>query len=388
MTYTTQIGISQDAHDAFLKTQPLATLLQSSKWAELKTSWAAERLGFFDNGVLVASAMVLKRALPLGFSMLYIPRGIVMDYSNEKLVRFVVNELKKYGKSQHALFVKFDPASRYDEAFIARLARSGARYTGRSADMHETIQPRFNAVISCENFSEELLDKKTRQFLRKARNSHVEVAFGSVELVPEFAELMKKTEARKNVSLRNAAYYTKLLALYGDAAFITRVTLDLKALENDAKEAVDKITENLAKSQNAKRQKALSDELSSAQKTLSALTEAISVHGARVPVAGTLTVDAFGAAETLYAGTDTEFQKYYPSYLAWFETIAHAFQKHSRALNMGGLENSLSETDGLLKFKKHFNPSMEEYVGEFDIPVYPALYPLAKWAYNRRKTAF
>ena len=34
----------------------------------------------------------------------------------------------------------------------------------------------------------------------------------------------------------------------------------------------------------------------------------------------------FWYAETSFIkGTDTAFQKYYPSYLVWFETIQHAF---------------------------------------------------------------
>ena len=43
--------------------------------------------------------------------------------------------------------------------------------------MHDTIQPRYNAVIYKEDFAEENLDKKTRQFIRKARNSYPEVTF-------------------------------------------------------------------------------------------------------------------------------------------------------------------------------------------------------------------
>jgi serine/alanine adding enzyme len=52
---------------------------------------------------------------------------------------------------------------------------------------------------------------------------------------------------------------------------------------------------------------------------------------------------------------------------------------------MGGLENTLSASDGLLKFKKHFNPRIEEYVGEFDLPVNHFLFNLSEIAYKLRK---
>ena len=82
---------------------------------------------------------------------------------------------------------------------------------------------------------------------------------------------------------------------------------------------------------------------------------------------------------------DTEFQKYYPAYLAWYESINHAFETGARTLNMGGLENSLSESDGLLNFKKNFIPTVEESIGEFDIPVNKFLFSASNLAYKIRK---
>ena len=41
---------------------------------------------------------------------------------------------------------------------------------------------------------------------------------------------------------------------------------------------------------------------------------------------------------------------------------------------MGGVEGSLD--DGLTKFKDNFNPTINEMIGEFDIPVYPFMYRL------------
>lgn len=385
--YTVKIGLDAHLHDEFIAASGMPNLLQTSKWATIKNSWESEIIGFYQNATLVASALVLIRPLPLGFTMLYIPRGIIMDYTDKALLKFVLLELKKFGKSQKALFIKFDPAYKFDDAhdILSNLTNAGVEYTGRTLEMEDTIQPRYNAVIYKGDFSEEVLDKKTRQFIRKARNSYPEVTFGGKELVPVFAELMKKTEARKKVSLRNADYYTKLLETYGSAAFITLVKFDMAKLKADMEATVEKIKDNQAKAKNEKRLKTLTGELAIAEKNLSDISNFIADKGEVIPVAGTLSINAHGAAETLYAGTDTAFQKYYPSYLVWFETIQHAFENGANTLNMGGLENSLSEKDGLLKFKKHFNPQIEEYVGEFDLPVNKLLYKIAHSFYMRRK---
>ena len=108
--YSYKIGISAEEHDNFAKSSNQTNLLQSSNWEKVKDNWDNERIGFYKDDQLVASASILIKALPLGFTMLYIPRGPIMDYSDKELVAFVIKSLKKYGKTKHALFIKIDPA--------------------------------------------------------------------------------------------------------------------------------------------------------------------------------------------------------------------------------------------------------------------------------------
>lgn len=70
--YTYKIGISPEEHDQFVLSQPQANLLQSSDWGHIKDNWKHERIGFYEDGIQVATAACLIRPLPLGFSMIYI----------------------------------------------------------------------------------------------------------------------------------------------------------------------------------------------------------------------------------------------------------------------------------------------------------------------------
>ncbi|OFI47821.1 hypothetical protein BG262_09020 [Floricoccus penangensis] len=399
--YTYKIGISKEDHDNFVKSSNLVNLLQSSSWAQIKDNWGNERIGFYDNDKLVATANLLIRDLPLGFTMIYVPRGPIMDYTDKDLVKFVIDSLKKYGKTKKALFVKIDPMISYysfklgeekklnpeAELIIKNIEDSGARWSGLTADMSETIQPRFNAVIRKEDFSEDNFSKKTKQFLRKSRNSAPIIKFGSDELIDDFSYLMKKTEERKEVSLRNKDYYLKMLHTYPDEAILTMVYFNFKELLSDATEKFSKAKNEYEnpRSNNEKRLKRIEEDYKIAQNNLDSIKKVIEEHGEIIPVAGGLTIDFGGNAEHLYAGMDTAFQKYYPAYLAWYEAINHTFEKGAKTLNMGGLENSLSESDGLLNFKKNFIPTIEEGIGEFDIPVNKLLFSASELAYKTRK---
>lgn len=50
---------------------------------------------------------------------------------------------------------------------------------------------------------------------------------------------------------------------------------------------------------------------------------------------------------------------------------------------MRGIDGSLE--DGLTKFKSNFNPMIEEYVGEFNLPVNMFIYKLSSKLYLLRK---
>ena len=107
--FTYKIGISAQEHDDFVKKSPQTNLLQSSSWAKVKDDWGNERIGFYKDDQLVATASILIRPLPLGMTMFYIPRGPVMDYLDQDLLTFVLASLKKLAKQKKALFIKFDP---------------------------------------------------------------------------------------------------------------------------------------------------------------------------------------------------------------------------------------------------------------------------------------
>ena len=68
----------------------------------------------------------------------------------------------------------------------------------------------------------------------------------------------------------------------------------------------------------------------------------------------------------------------------YVENFKWAFEKGCSWSNMGGVEGTLD--DGLTKFKDNFNPTINEFIGEFDIPIYPFMYRLTQKAYKILKS--
>ena len=397
--YTYKIGITAEEHDEFVKTSPQTNLLQSSDWAKIKDNWGNERLGVYQDHKLVAVASILIQPLPLGFTILYIPRGPIMDYQNSELVAFMLQSIKTYAKSKRAVFAKFDPSlflrkgligqevkdQEATLAIIQSLKDCGVEWVGRTEDMGETIQPRFQANIYKEYFTEDQLSKSTKQAIRTARNKGVEVIFGGTELLDEFAALMKKTEARKGIHLRGRDYYEKLLTTYAGQSYITLSRINLAERLASLKEQLKKnqaeasrFNENTKPGKidnNRQEKERLEEEIQFLNQELKSGQEIVSLSG-------TLTLEFRGTSENVYAGMDENFRRYQPAILTWYETAQHAFDRGADWQNMGGVENQLD--GGLYHFKSKFNPMIEEFVGEFNLPT-SMLYPLVNKAYQLRK---
>ena len=397
--YSYKIGITAEEHDEFVKNSPQTNLLQSSDWAKIKDNWGNERLGVYQDQKLVAVASILIQPLPLGFTMLYIPRGPIMDYQNSQLVAFMLQSIKTYAKSKRAVFAKFDPSlflrkgligqeAKDQEATLAiiqSLKECGVEWVGRTEDMGETIQPRFQANIYKEYFTEDQLSKSTKQAIRTARNKGVEVIFGGTELLDEFAALMKKTEARKGIHLRGRDYYEKLLTTYAGQSYITLSRINLAQRLASLKEQLEKKQAEASRfnektkpgkiDNNRQEKERLEEEIQFLLQELKAGQEIVSLSG-------TLTLEFGGTSENVYAGMDENFRRYQPAILTWYETAQHAFDRGAAWQNMGGVENQLD--GGLYHFKSKFNPMIEEFVGEFNLPT-SMLYPLVNKAYQLRK---
>ncbi len=397
--YRYQIGIPTLEYDQFVKEHELVNVLQSSAWEEVKSDWQHEKFGAYRGDKLLATASILIKTLPLGYRMFYIPRGPVLDYKDAELLNFVLQSIKSYARSKRAIFVIFDPSIclsqssikhekiEYPEnmAIIENLQRMGVRWSGKTDGMGDTIQPRIQAKVYKENFTEDKLCKSTKQAIRSARNKGVEIQIGRDELLESFSFLMKKTEKRKDIHLRNEAYYKKLLDNFKDKAYITLATLDIAKRLRELEERLAKnlaLEEAFTESTRTSKVEAQKKEKERLVEERDFLQRYLNEEKSNIPLAATLSLEFGNTSVNLYAGMDDAFKRYNAPILTWYETARYAFERGMVWQNLGGVENSLN--GGLYHFKEKFNPTIEEYLGEFTMPTHP-LYSLLRIALDFRK---
>ncbi|HEP4913833.1 TPA: aminoacyltransferase [Streptococcus pyogenes] len=398
LTFYAKIGISEEEHDSFVKEHQQISVLQGSDWAKIKNQWQNERIGIYKEEKQVASLSLLIKLLPLGRSIIYIPRGPVMDYLDLDLVAFTMKTLKDYGKTKKALFIKYDPAILLKQyalgqeeeekplalAAIKNLQEAGVHWTGLTMEIADSIQPRFQANIYTQENLEMQFPKHTRRLIKDAKQRGVETYRASQSELHKFSKIVSLTEKRKNISLRNEAYFQKLMTTYGDKAYLHLAKVNIPQKLDQYRQQLNLINQDITRTQahQKKRLKKLEDQKASFERYITEFEGFTDQYPEEVVVAGILSISYGNVMEMLYAGMNDDFKKFYPQYLLYPKVFQDAYQDGIIWANMGGVEGSLD--DGLTKFKANFAPTIEEFIGEFNLPVSP-LYHIANTMYKIRK---
>ncbi|MGE5376011.1 MAG: lipid II:glycine glycyltransferase FemX [Bacteroidota bacterium] len=171
-----------------------------------------------------ATALILKRQiLNRGFakhlSILYSPKGPLLDWSNESLRNRVLNDLQSFAKKQGAIFLKMDPDvvlatgvpggadDRPDptgQGLLSELDRRGWRYSS------DQIQFKNTVLIDLTRSEEETLARmkqKTRYNIRLARKKGVALRVGTQMDFPLLYRMYAETSVRDGFVIRDEGYY-------------------------------------------------------------------------------------------------------------------------------------------------------------------------------------
>jgi len=191
-------------------------VLQCWEWGELKsrTGWTPLPVGVERDGRLVAGCLLLKRPLPGGLSLLYAPRGPVVDYSDEALWGTLAGEVRRLARHHRAIAVKVDPAVRADDAVAAEALQREGFFPAHSAEAVGGVQPRQVMKLDITRSPEALLESfapKWRYNIRLAERKGVVVDDECHrEDVPVFYDLLQVTARRDGFTVRALSYFYDL----------------------------------------------------------------------------------------------------------------------------------------------------------------------------------
>ena len=104
--------LTTEEFDNFAKNYPYKNFYQTAEYGTLMDRHAFNDyyLGLIDDANnLVAATLILVNRVIIGYKWGYCPRGYLIDYKNEELVRTFTELLTVFLKKRNFMFIKIDP---------------------------------------------------------------------------------------------------------------------------------------------------------------------------------------------------------------------------------------------------------------------------------------
>ncbi|MGH3344621.1 MAG: lipid II:glycine glycyltransferase FemX [Carbonactinosporaceae bacterium] len=350
--------LSRDQHVAFLTSRASASFLQFPSWAEVKSEWSAESLGWVDgSGKTVGAALVLYRQVPhMQRFFAYLPEGPVIDWNDHDLGRWLT-PLVEHLRAKGAFSAKMGPpvaVRRWEAATVKRAiaAKSAARLRDVPPDwtneraleiarqlkalgwLHDDapsdgfgdVQPRY--VFHVPLIGRNLDDLRAgfnqlwRRNIKKAQRAGVEVVHGDIDDLPTFHELYVETARRDRFTPRPLPYFQRMWQAL-NAESPDRMRLYLAVHEGDV-------------------------------------------------LAATISVTVGEHVWYTYGATSMAKPETRPSNAVQWRMIRDAYAVGASVYDLRGIGDVLDENDhlfGLIQFKLGTGGYAMEYLGEWDLPL-------------------
>lgn len=402
------VKLSAEQFDKYASTHRYRNFYQTSMYANVmvKFGYHAQFLGIAsDENKLLGATLIIYKEVFMGNKIAYAPRGILFDYEDLENTKELVRILKKTLASQGIMFLRMDPYipltikdnegntmnfNNKGTEIINNLTKAGFKYKGETL-YFETEKPRWEALILLQRDIRDIfnkVDKRTRNKLRRATNSGVEVYKDDTKDINTLYRFVSKKEKKPiNYFKTICNSFDSNVDIY--VAKINTETYLVNSRRNYEKEV--EFNETLAEKvqdmsldpkdrETYLNKKMESDKLITAYKNnLLKATELLKSNPDGIPIGATMVIKYDNAAYLFTEGIDEAYGHLNASTLMKWKLIDDYNNQGFKYVNLNGVvgdfENE-NEYSGLNESKLGFNSIVTEYVGEFDIVLNSIMYNL------------
>lgn len=381
--YTFTSNLNKKEYNKFIENYSMASFMQEYEWSSIKDNWGNFHCGLYKDKKIVGVCLILVKRVFKNIKLFYIPRGYLIDFKNFEDLEAMTSNIKKFAKENNAYVVKIDPNfcisdnsakgedcehnySKDHEIKHNNLIKLGYKHTGINKEFGKNFQPQYNMFAPiCDKDSnilnaDEILKTYKSKFKYYLGNFHEKrgVSFeitDDLNNLDKFVELLRITEKKQNISLRNKEYFVKILNNFKGRAYLFFGNINLNKYlkflkDNNGKEQEIEDVKNLIK-----------DNGNIMTLSTGLLLLPKNKKGIRT-------------SEYLYAGNSSLLNKLNISAGLVFEMIKFSMQNNCHYCNLGGIDGNLN--DHLTIFKQKFNGHIMEFTGEYDLPISSLYYPI------------
>ncbi len=398
------------------------TFHQTKEWGKLKekNGWHSYFLSLEEKGKSYGCTLMLTKDVPLIKKRIcYCPRGFLIDYKNEEILKIFTQEIKEFAQKKNAIFIKIDPYVSYKQRnlegdlveggfnnseVVENLQSLGYKHFGFNL-MQDTLQPRWMHTITLRKKTLDDIMKdmesKTRQILRKNERCAITTREITREELPKFKHIMQHTSDRREFVDRPLSYYENMWDNLYDSGIlkILIAEIDFDKYKKNTEEEINEIQKemedrrykkenNILKMNEKKfnsKQKQEEDRKKQLEKQLTEIEEYQYKYGHKALLGGILFLVYGNEVLSLYGGSLKELMHFQSAYTLHFAGIKYALDNHYDTYNFYGITGDFRKENplfGLYLFKKSFGGQVVELVGEFDLIISPFWYKTYNTAFK------
>lgn len=409
------VKLSAAQFNKYTSTHRYRNFYQTSQYASImnKFGYRAQFLGIADDdNKLIGATLIIYKEVFMGNKIGYAPHGILFDYENEENTNELTKLLKKTLSKQGFMLLRIDPYipltirdhegnimnfNKQGNDIINNLTKSGFKYKGKTL-YFETEKPRWEALVLLQRDIREIfakVDKRTRNKLRRATNSGVEVYKDENKDLNDFYRFVSKKEKKPLIYYKTICesfdsdidiYYAKI----NTEKFLvnSRRSYEKEVEFNEAlSEKIQDMSLDPSDRETYLNKKMESDRLITTYKNnLLKATDLLKNNPDGINIGAAMVIKYDNAAYIFSEGIDDEYGYLNANTLLKWQIIDDYNREGFKYVNLNGIvgdfENQ-NEYSGLNESKLGFNSIITEYVGEFDIILNNIIYSLYQKTNNK-----
>lgn len=391
--------------DQFALNHPLVSFQQTSSWGRFMEGdkFHAYYVGGFIKEKMVGASLLLSYERKKDKERLfYAPRGFLIDYKNEELLKEFTEEVKKFIIEKHGVFLKIDPYILVRDRDSEGNIIEGGVYNdfvevnltnANFIKVNDRIQPKWLSRI---NLKDKTIDDifnnfspKARQTVRRNERLGFKVRYFDFKDIDKFIDIINNESRKYNTIVPTKTFYLDLKQTFdGNIKFIEVYFKRDEVINNIDKMISEVIKEKEVRINNYHNSKMTAEyfidkELEALEeiKRLENLKDYFSKCSDDVSIGIYMFITIGNEVVALNGGIVDEYNKLDASYTLHYEMIKYAIDngyKYYNLYEIGDITDDNNKLKNSYNYKKNFGGEVVELVGEYDLVINPKYTNMAR----------
>ena len=375
------------AFELFAENSPLKSYMQSVEYARLmgECHYNYDYVGLVDEkGTIHAASLILIKKIGFNTRYGYAPKGFLVNYYDEKLLRTFTSELKKFYTRKNVTFIKVNPEIVVGEVdaktfefksnpnMILKTDLQRFGFVKLKDNLYfESSEPRFNAYIDLKNAKFTNYSKTNRNKVRNSKRKGLYIVKGFERNLDEYARLTdpKRYNCYKGLfNIFSSKDKIDLILVRVDFEKYIKNSQELYDMEQNNNNLLNEILHRSHRPEDLNKKMANDAKMCTIKNEIIAATEGLRNNNDCL-VAGAIVIKSGNRVHILESAFDRKYASLNANYFLYDQLIEN-YKLDYEYLDIGGITGDFKETNpyhGLMRFKLGFNPKVYEFIGEYDL---------------------